>query len=192
MAFYNIRDLLGHWVKLPPKSRENGMCPHACCKGRRPHPDRFPVLLPAGVLRSASVAELEAHLQKESVGRSGRAVSQVVKELDRRERRTEHREMRSRARGRRDEEYRLYVESEVTAAEAATRGNMLNKRGRARGVDPRSLWSASDATRARYASEELRLWWNDHRIVTKSEFQGERGELRGAQRRRESRLYGVY
>lgn len=192
MARYNIRDLLGHWVKLPPRSRENGMCPHPCCRGRRPHPDRFPLMLPAGVLHSASVAELEAHLGKESVGKSGRAVSQVVRELDRRERRAEHRESRRAARGRRDEEYRLYLESEWVAAESATRGNMLNKRGRARGIDPRSLWTASDATRARYASEELRLYWNDHRIVTKSEFHGERGELAGGRRRRESRLYGVY
>jgi hypothetical protein len=193
---YNIRDLLGHFVKVPPRKNEEGMCPHACCRGRRPHPDRFPVILPRAVLRSATDAELERHFAKRTVGDSDAAVAQVVGELQRREDARERAAARkTRARGRREsrsEEYRLYVESEWTAAEAATRGNMLNKRGKAKGIDPRSLWTANDATRAAYASEELRRYWNDHRIVSASEFHSAAEQHRGGRRRAESRLYGVY
>ena len=65
--------------------------------------------------------------------------------------------------------------------------------GRAAGVDPRALWSANDATRAKYASEELRYYWNDHRIVSAREFHGgAAAQVRGARGRSESRLYGVY
>lgn len=192
MSQYNIRDLLGHWVRLPPRSREQGMCPHPCCRGKRPHPDRFPLLLPAGVLRSASEDDLLRHLQKESVGNHGRAVTQVVRELDRREDTRKAREgAAARKTGRRDE-YRAYLENEWTRAEAATRGNMLNKRGRANGIDPRALWTAGDRARARYASEELRGYWDAHPVVTYREFASEAGQHRGARRRSESRLYGVY
>lgn len=194
---YNIRDLLGHWVKVPPRKNEDGMCPHPCCKGKRPHPDRFPVMLPAGVLHDASDRELYDHFQKESVGRSRKAVAQVAGELNRREKKGEldlrtSKEMRTDARARREEEYRLYLEGQWIAAEQATRGNMVNKKGRAKGVDPRSLWTAGDAARARYASEELRAYWDAHPIVTRREFGSEEAQRRGARGRQESRLYGVY
>lgn len=195
MARYSIRDLLGHFVK--PAKREGRMCPHACCRGRRPHPDRFPVLLPADVARSASDTELVRHLQKESVGRSDAAVAQVVGELDRREKReAKAQARRARAKDRRvsaQSAYRDYLEVEWIAAESATNGQMVNKRGRARGIDPRSLWTANERTRAAYASEELRRYWDSHPIVGADEFTGgEAAQRRGGTRRRESRLYGVY
>lgn len=192
---YNVRDLLGHFIK--PANKAGAMCPHPCCKGRRPHPDKWPLMLDRGTLKGASDEELYQHLQRDRVGRSGRAVTQVVKELERRETRQARKEAaRDRAKGRRAskaEEYRLYLETEWTAAEAATKGNMLNKRGRAKGIDPRSLWTANERTRAAYASEELRLYWNTHRIVSAAEFHGgAAAQTRGARARNESRLYGVY
>lgn len=192
MAKYDIRDLLGHWVKLPPKSNREGMCPHACCKGRRPHPDRFPVLFPRGLVRHMSDDELVAHFQKPAVGESGAAVTQVTRELERRDRAAARKE---RARGRRasrNEEYALYLEHAWTKAEADTKGYMLNKRGRAAGIDPRSLWTANERTRAAYASVELRQHWDQHPIISASEFRSEAGQHRGARARRESRLHGVY
>jgi hypothetical protein len=189
---YNIRDLLGHFVKLPPKSNEDGMCPHACCKGKRRHPDNWPVMLSRETLRSASDEDLIQHFSKPKVGRNGAAVVQVTRELERRERAAEARE---RARGRRadkGEQYRLYLENQWVQAENDLRGNLVNKRGRAKGIDGRSLWTANDRTRAAYASEELRQWWDQHPIVSAREFQTEAEHHRGARRRRESRLYGVY
>jgi hypothetical protein len=184
---YNIRDLFGHFVKLPPKSRENGMCPHACCKGKRPHPDRFPVLLPKAMLHSMSDEELYAHYDKPGVGESGRAVRQVLAEMDRRERR----QQRHAHRATRADEYRAYLEDQWVNAEQATRGNMLNKRGRASGIDPRALWSDARA-RNRYASDELRSYLDAHPVVSAREFHGEAAQAAGARRRRQTQLYGVY
>lgn len=193
---YSIRDLLGHFVKVPPRRNQDGMCPHPCCRGRRPHPDRFPLMLPKAVLRSASDEDLVRHFQKPSVGQSDEAVSQVVGELQRRESATARKQARAeRAKGRRAsraEEYRLYLESEWIRAEEETRGNLVNKRGRAKGIDPRSLWTANERTRAAYASVELRQYWDRHPVVSAAEFASEAGQHRGARARKESRLYGVY
>lgn len=189
---YDVRDLLGHFVRLPPRKNRDGMCPHACCKGKRPHPDRFPVLLPTGLLHSMSDEDLIAHFNKPGVGDNGKAVVQVTRELERREHRDHAREMKRINRSNKDEEYRLYLEGQWVAAEEATRGNMTNKKGRARGIDPRSLWTANDATRARYASEELRAYWDAHPIVTRREFGSAAAQASGGRRRTESRLYGVY
>lgn len=196
MARYNVRDLLGHFVKIPPRRNEEGMCPHACCKGKRPHPSRFPVLLDRSTLRSMSDRELEAHFERSDVGNNGRAVTQVTRELERRETAREAKASRAAARASDDEEYRLYLEGQWTLAEEATRGNLVNKKGEARGIDGRSLWTASNATRQRYASEELRDYWNRHGILTRREFgrahNSAASQVRANRARRESRLYGVY
>jgi hypothetical protein len=191
MARYSIRDLLGHFVRLPPASNEDGMCPHACCRGKRPHPDKLPVMLSRSTLRSLSTAELEAHYQRESVGKNGRAVSQVIRELDRRERAAETKAHRAAARGARADEHRAYLEHQWIAAESATRGVMLNRKGVKAGIDPRSLWTSARA-RDRYASDELRSWFDRNPPVSLREFGSERGQARGAQRARERQLYGVY
>lgn len=192
---YNVRDILGHFIK--PKTAEARMCPHPCCRGKRPHPDKFPLLLPKDVLKSASDEELYRHFNKKTVGESGAAVGQVVAELERRERSRERKQAaRERAQGRRrsaQEGYRNWLETEWVAAEGVTRGNMLNKRGRAKGIDPRSLWTANEKTRAAYASEELRQYWNAHPVLSAAEFRGGgAAQVRGARARRESALYGVY
>jgi hypothetical protein len=191
---YSIRDLLGHFVKVPPQRNQDGMCPHRCCRGKRPHPDKWPVLLDKTTLRTASEADLLAHYQREKVGQSGRAVSQVLGELQRREDRDKAREHRAAHRANRNDEYRVYLENSQVAAEAATRGNMLNKRGRARGMDPRALWTAGPRERERYASDELREWFARNQPLTSREFHGEAAAAAGARRRRghSDRLYGVY
>lgn len=47
-------------------------------------------------------------------------------------------------------------------AEQQTRGNLLSPAGRAAGVDPVSLWSGTAARARKYASEELKRWWEEH------------------------------
>lgn len=54
------------------------------------------------------------------------------------------------------------IESLFLAAEAATRGHLLNARGRERGVDPRSLFYGSELRATAYASDELREHWRTH------------------------------
>ena len=45
---YNVRDLLGHFVK--PRAAKGKMCPHACCRNKRVHPGNMPVILPSKLL----------------------------------------------------------------------------------------------------------------------------------------------
>lgn len=193
MAFYDVRDLIGHWVK--PRSAEGEMCPHACCRGFRPHPDNFPVILSARQLRGSSERQLVYHLRKH--GGSDRAVRQVVGELDRRENVTRRAaRARERARGRRasaDAEFRAHLENEWARAEEQTRGYMLNRAGQRAGVDERSLFTGPESRVRKYASEELRRYFEGHPRVSRAEFLGgHAAQLRGGRTRRESALYGVY
>ena len=193
---YNIRDLLGHYVKLPPQKNQDGMCPHACCKGKRPHPDRFPVMLPKGMARRMTDRELADHFDKPTVGKSAKATRQVVDELGRRERKREldlrtPAEKRKDVRARHADEYRAWLENEWVRAEAQTRGVMLNKRGKAKHVDPRALWT-SKQLRDRYASDELRAYFDRHPVVSAREFGSRDAAAAGARRRRRTQLYGVY
>lgn len=60
---------------------------------------------------------------------------------------------------------RLYDEHIAAAyldAEAATRANLLSPAGRARKIDPQSLFSGPSDRARRYASKELKLWWEEH------------------------------
>lgn len=68
--------------------------------------------------------------------------------------------------------YAEHVYLQYLDAEEATRGNMFSPAGRARdqalrakggaGLDPASLWSGPTARARRYASEELKRWWEEH------------------------------
>lgn len=68
--------------------------------------------------------------------------------------------------------------SELTAlavlqAETECRGYLLNKRGRAAGVDPASLFTGPRARAEAYASEELRRWWENNPRRTYAEYRAE-------------------
>ncbi|MDL9978840.1 hypothetical protein [Microbacterium candidum] len=68
-------------------------------------------------------------------------------------------------------DYELALYAQYIRAEAATNGAMLNERGRARGIDPLSLFMGN-ATRANaYASEELREHWASDPRVTFAAFE---------------------
>ncbi|WP_435109934.1 phage minor capsid protein [Nocardiopsis synnemataformans] len=68
------------------------------------------------------------------------------------------------------EQYRLHIERVYVAAETELRGVMLNAEGEAAGIDPMSLFSGPRSRAERYASEELRAWWDAHGRTTFQEF----------------------
>lgn len=74
------------------------------------------------------------------------------------------------------EEYDRWVWAQYLQAEEATRGALLNKRGRKAQVDAVSLFSGHTARAWAYASEELREWWYYHPRMTFESF--ERQHLR--------------
>ena len=69
--------------------------------------------------------------------------------------------------------YDEWVYQQWLAAEAATNGVLLNRAGEAAGVDPRSLFSGPAARARKYASEELKRWWQDNPRMTFTEFRAD-------------------
>jgi hypothetical protein len=55
--------------------------------------------------------------------------------------------------------YEAHVYSEWLKAEESTNGVLLNRAGKAAGIDPRSLWSGNADRARKYASEELKTFW---------------------------------
>jgi hypothetical protein len=65
------------------------------------------------------------------------------------------------------------IENEWLAAEAQTKGVMVNRRGREAGADPRSLFTGPESRARKYASEELLNYWEYHPRPTEAFFQGQ-------------------
>jgi hypothetical protein len=78
--------------------------------------------------------------------------------------------------------YRDHIASAYVEAETFARGHMLTAEGERRGIDPISLFSGTEARARRYASPELREWWDDHGRPTFAEWRagllGDGGALR--------------
>ncbi|WP_067469992.1 phage minor capsid protein [Actinomadura macra] len=66
--------------------------------------------------------------------------------------------------------YRDHVHEQYLAAEEATNGYMVNNEGRTRSIDPRDLFTGNEARARRWASDELKGWWDAHGRVTFDEF----------------------
>ena len=169
---YNVRDLLGHFVR--PRSAKGDMCPHACCRNRRVHPANMPVVLPRRLLRRASDEDLAAHYERVQGDsyREERARMQVLHEMQRRDDEAAAKKNRAAARYSRQLEQADAREASYVAAEEATRGNMVNRKGRARDVNPRTLIYAREDTFQRYASEELKEFYSTRHRPTARSFQG--------------------
>ena len=60
--------------------------------------------------------------------------------------------------------------AQFLAAETACRGYLLNKDGRAAGIDPWTLWSGRSSRAMRYASEELLEFWAHSPRITVTEY----------------------
>ncbi|GAA4059770.1 phage minor capsid protein [Actinomadura miaoliensis] len=66
--------------------------------------------------------------------------------------------------------YRDYVHAQWLAAEEATNGYLVTREGTARGIDPRSLFTGPEARARRWASDELKAWWDQNGRMTFDEF----------------------
>lgn len=163
---YNVRDQLGHYVK--PQSQADHPCHHRCCRGERAHPKNLPVKLDRQYLRSLSGDELETELSQYTrfIDTHEGGFLQIVAELDRRdesEKRAAARKQRARERRQeRESEYQDEVYRQWLQAEAETNGYMLNKAGKAAGIDERSLFTGPQSRVAKYASRELRDYFDAH------------------------------
>lgn len=68
-------------------------------------------------------------------------------------------------------EYDLMLWGQYEAAEEATRGALLNDRGRRAGIDPFTLFLGPEQRAAAYASEELIEHWETRPRVTFARFE---------------------
>jgi minor capsid protein 2 len=66
--------------------------------------------------------------------------------------------------------YRDHVYEQYLAAEDATRGHMLTPQGQAAGIDPRELFTGPASRARKWASEELRGWWDSVGRMTFDEY----------------------
>lgn len=198
---YDVRDQLGHWVA--PRDMRNHPCPHACCRGKRVHPSQLPVSLDRAYLRSLSPAELGAELAQyvNYADTHGRGLDQITAEIERRG--NEHDTAIARSysarveaeaeaaatsaklrlnsierRKAREQEWRDEVYRQWLQAEAATRGVMLNKAGKKRDIDERTLFTGPEARVRRYASPELIEYFESHPRPTRAAFLGSIRERR--------------
>lgn len=167
---YNRRDLIGHWVKKD--QRAGRMCGHACCRGKRVHPENYPVILPDTLLHKATDDDLAA-----AYNRGGdRRQAQILHEMDRRDARDKKRAAAAKERTRKAYHKRLERHEEVdrrfVEAEAATNGYMLNRAGKAQDIDEKSLFTGPESRARRYASDELLRHWESHPRPTTAYFAG--------------------
>lgn len=178
---YDRRDQIGHWVKKDQQT--NRHCKHACCRGYREHPGNWPIIPGSKRLRGASDEQLAAHYRKVSAdeSRQARAVElQIIHELERRDRQAERERDRQAARQaiaanraaarqeREAETERIRVQSEE-----ATRGYLVNAKGRARGIHPDEILKGRQAIFDRYASDEAKDYFAAHPRPTAAYFRGQ-------------------
>lgn len=170
---YSVRDILGHFVK--PRSAKGKMCPHACCRNKRVHPENMPVILPNKLLRRASDEDLAEHYRRLGHGHTAkdeRGRAQVLHEMERRDNEARRREAIENTRAAQRQEREAAVEDVFVRAEAATAGNLVNVKGRARGIDPRRLITGREADFRRYASDEALEYFATHHRPTAASFRG--------------------
>ena len=105
------------------------------------HPANMPVILPSKLLRRASDEDLAAHYDRVQGGsrKDGRARAQVLHDMERRDALPEGKKAREHAKFSRQLAQADAVEASCVHAEAATRGNMVNAKGRAWEISPRTL-----------------------------------------------------
>jgi hypothetical protein len=200
---YNRRDLFAHWVRREQPSGKP--CTHACCRGYRSHPEGYPVVLPARVLRGATDNQLDRHYHKcddaPSSAKAERCRAQVLGELNRRDMRDKRRADREKARQRRYSARRNLRETETERiyldAERETKGYMLNRRGREAGIDERTLLRGPESRVRKYGSEELLNYFEDNPRPTEAYFRGDdtrlgRTGMRGRLTSQESRERHYY
>ena len=63
-------------------------------------------------------------------------------------------------------EYEAYLDAVYLAAETDTNGALLNRLGRSKGIDARSLFFGPFSRVEKYASEELYTWFHENGRIT--------------------------
>lgn len=185
MPGYNRRDQIGHWVrKQEPVYRP---CKHACCRGYRAHPSNWPIIPAKMAYRTATDEQLGAHYSKVSAvdndPKARRAELQIINEFERRDRRDmrrreraaeqeRRREARANVRAIRRTEAEVERERIRVDAEAATRGYLVNARGRRRGINPDEILTGRQAVFDRYASDEAKEYFASTPRPTAAYFRG--------------------
>lgn len=179
---YNVRDQRGHYVK--PKTARGHLCHHACCNGTRVHPDKLPVKISRSYLRTLNGPQLERELN-EYINYSEtheQGMMQILAELDHREtveRNAAARKVRATERRKaRHSEWQDEVYRQWLSAESVTNGNMLNKAGRKADINERDLFTASERTVRKYASDELIGFFESNPRPTRASFLGTARERR--------------
>lgn len=193
MPGYNRRDQIGHWVrKEQPVYRP---CKHACCRGYRAHPSNWPVIPARMAYRTATDDQLAAHYTKvsavENDPQARGAELQIIAEFERRDRRDQRRREREAEQQRRREARasvrairRTEAETERERirvdAERATRGYLVNRRGRQLGIDPDEILTGRQAVFNRYASDEAKEYFASTPRPTAAYFRGRDTRTRAA------------
>lgn len=101
-------------------------------------------------------------------------IAACIAEMDRRERNARkarrERERREQIRA----EYLIAQHAAYLAADAACRGTLLSKAGKAKVTDEHALWSGRESVARKYASEELNEWFDANGRLTIGEFTKQR------------------
>lgn len=185
MPGYNRRDQIGHWVnKEQPVYRP---CRHACCRGYRAHPSNWPVIPAKMAYRMATDEQLARHYEKvsrvENDPQARGAELQIINEFERRDRRAmkqrereqqrqRHREAVATNRAIRRTEAEVERERIRVASEEATRGYLVNAKGRRLGINPDEILTGREAVFRRYASDEAKEYFAAHPRPTAAYFRG--------------------
>jgi hypothetical protein len=177
---YNRRDRIGHWVDKSDPANQH--CQHACCRGYREHPNNWPIIPAKVQLRMASDEKLAAHYAKviQDESREARGAElQIIHEFERRDRaetrrreKEQIRQARAANRASKRIDNAIEVERVRVASESATRGYMVNAKGRARGINPDEILTGREAVFQRYASDEAREYFAVNPRPTAAYFRG--------------------
>jgi hypothetical protein len=176
---FQARDQIGHWVA--PPSMRGRPCPHSCCQNKRVHPHGLPVRLDRAYLRSLSEDDLvrEAETYSRYSDTHERGYLQILAEDRRRIGAAERRTRSADRRRQRESDYRDEVYREWLHAENGIQGAvMLNRRGKAAGIDERSLFTGPQRRVDMYASDELKEWFEAHPRPTRARILGQGAERR--------------
>lgn len=128
------------------------------------------------MLRTSTDEQLPEHYTRH--GYCEKCRGQILREMERRDVRTERAKTARQRRFARSLERQEAIETAWQAAERATNGNMLNAKGRARGIDERSVFTGSEERAYRYASDELKAHWERNPRPTRAQLSGDPEAIR--------------
>lgn len=130
-------------------------------------------------LRECDLTDLEDMLQTAREEKDARAVHELEKALDRLHAQIGKYRGTGFTRAQLREQWNDYIEEQYWQAELETNGFFLNAAGRAAGISSRSLFKGSEVRAYKYASDELKYYWQEHPRLTFDAFVGDADALSG-------------